>query len=233
MTLEHWGKILPAWQSQFADKFVGCEGNIIFTGRGGNTYDMEEDQNGKKQFVKSGVKMKMAGETPFEPDLNIWMSMEQDLKEDGTLEVYREAMIMKDRSNTIDGKVFKNPTYKAFAPFMDFLLAAKIGKVSKATDTSNYAPKEDDYDDRKRKREILVEKIKAEFDKRQFGTSKEDKAAKLAIFQKTLGTTSGTELEGYNLDKLSTCYEAVLNFFVGFDQTEAQERYDYITNYTI
>ncbi len=43
----------------------------------------EVDDHGKVihkgQFVKSGIKMKIAGETPYETDLNVWMQLEKDL----------------------------------------------------------------------------------------------------------------------------------------------------------
>ncbi len=101
LTLQDWGKLLPEWQKTFSDKYVELEGSFIFTGRGGFTYDMEEDENNKKQFVKSGVKVKLAGETPYEPDLNIWMETKQEIEE-GTLNQWREAQIMKDRSDLIE-----------------------------------------------------------------------------------------------------------------------------------
>src|SRR5690606_11426061 len=102
MELSDWGKILPAWQETFADRFVSAEGSIVFTGRGGFTYEKEEDETDERtgkvkkgQFVKSGVKMKVAGETPFEPDLNLWMERQEEITSDG-LKVWREAHIMKD-----------------------------------------------------------------------------------------------------------------------------------------
>jgi hypothetical protein len=119
MELQDWGKLLPKWQETFSDVFVQAQGSIVFTGRGGFSYEKEEDtvdERGKVkkgQFVKSGVKMKLAGETPFEPDLNIWMEQKQEIDGDGTLRTWRESQIMKDRSGLLDGKVFKNPTYTA------------------------------------------------------------------------------------------------------------------------
>src|ERR1700758_1517082 len=96
MELQDWGKILPAWQEEFSDRFVGAHGSIVFTGRGGHSYEKEEDHVDdtgrvkKGQFVKSGVKMKLAGETPFEPDLNVWMEQQQEVSSSG-IKVWREA----------------------------------------------------------------------------------------------------------------------------------------------
>jgi len=205
MTLQDWGKILPAWQEQFADIFVNTVGNIVFTGRGGYTYDMEEnEETKKKEFVKSGVKMKMAGETPFEPDLNIWMDIQQEMSDEGRPVIWREALIMKDRSGLIDGMTFKNPTFKDFEPVIDYLLNVEKGAMAKASDTSNIAPSENyDQQNRRDKREIELEKIKAEMTKAGIGSaSKEDKQLLIAIMERFFGTSSWAEVEKTQLEKL-------------------------------
>lgn len=205
MTLQDWGKILPAWQGEFSDRFVDVEGTIIFTGRGGFSYEKEEDEKDeatgkvkKGQFVKSGVKMKMAGETPFEPDLNVWMEQEQEVKEGGKLTVWRSAQILKDRSGLLDGKTFKNPTYKEFKPFVKFLIGLPLGEMAGASNESNLAPSEN-YEawDRKQQREIQMEKISGLFDKYGFSGSlaKEQKQLKAEIIEKIFGTLSMTEIE--------------------------------------
>jgi len=219
MTLQDWGKILPSWQEDFADEFVNLTGNCIFTGRGGYTYDMEEDENKKKQFVKSGVKMKMAGETPFEPDINIWMEISQEIGKTGHPVIWREGLVMKDRSGIIDGKTFKNPTFKDFEPVVDFLLTVKKGKVAKETDTTNISPHES-YDGRRKEKEILLEKIKSEFDKRQFSTGKEDKQMKIMIIEKIFKSTAIAEIETYSIEKLTRCLGNLSKLMSDFDQSE-------------
>ena len=220
MTLQDWGKILPDWQEKFADKFVSVEGNIIFTGRGGYTYDMEEnEETKKKEFVKSGVKMKMAGETPFETDLNIWMEIAQEITHEGRPKIWREALVMKDRSGTIDGNTIINPTFKDFEPVMNFLIGIKKGDIAKASDTTNLAASEE-YDNRRKQREILNEKIKAEFDKRGFGTTKEDKQLKALMSEIAFGTTSSTEFESMSVSRMELGYTRILELFTTYDQSE-------------
>lgn len=213
MTLQDWGKILPAWQEEFSDRFVSIDGSIVFTGRGGFTYEKEEDEKDeqgrvkkKGQFVKSGVKMKMAGETPFEPDLNIWMEQEQELQGDGKIKIWREAQILKDRSDTIDGKVFKNPTYEDFKPVIKFLQGLPVGEIAGESNPTNLAPAENwEAYERKQQRIIEMEKISALFDKHGYsGTlSKEQKAIKALTIEKIFGTTSITEIERMDPTKLS------------------------------
>jgi len=204
MTLQDWGKILPAWQEEFSDRFVNIDGNCVFTGRGGYTYEMEQnEETKKKEFVKSGVKMKMAGETPFEPDINIWMDFNQEIVDDKPV-IWREALIMKDRSGLIDGKTFKNPTYKDFQPVVKYLIDVPKGNVAGSTNKENIAPKENytAYENRE-KREIEMEKIKNIFDKEGFSSGKEDKMYKVKITEKIFGTSSTIEIEKLKAEELS------------------------------
>lgn len=217
MTLQDWGKILPAWQEEFSDRFVSIDGSIVFTGRGGFTYEKEEDEKDeqgrvkkKGQFVKSGVKMKMAGETPFEPDLNIWMEQEQELLPDGKLKIWREAQILKDRSDTIDGKVFKNPTYKDLSPVINFLKGLPVGSVAGESNGTNLAPAENwEAYERRQQRTIEMEKVSSLFDKHGYsGTlGKEQKAIKALAIEKIFGTTSLTEIEKMDPTKLAELRE--------------------------
>lgn len=207
MELQDWGKILPAWQETFADRFVAAEGSIVFTGRGGFSYEKEEDEvdertgkTKKGQFVKSGVKMKVAGETPFEPDLNLWMEQHQEMGPNG-LETWREAQVMKDRSGIIDGKTFRNPTYEAFRPFVRYLVDVPTGKVNGESNGDSLAPSEnfENYD-RKRKKEIALEEIKEEIVKLHPTQGADDKAAKMALIEELFGTRSWTAVENKPLE---------------------------------
>jgi hypothetical protein len=224
MTLQDWGKILPAWQEEFSDRYVDLKGSCVFTGRGGYQYEKEEDEQRpdgtikKGQFVKSGVKMKMAGETPFEPDLNIWMQFEQSVDSEGKVSSWVEAQILKDRSDTISWKTFQNPTYDNFKPVIDYLLNVPVGKVSKTTDTKNLAPSEDfaKYEQRQQKT-IEIEKIHGSFDAQGFSPqSKDDKALKAIIIKKFFGTISMTEIETMELGILRTTRQQLEVFFNQF-----------------
>jgi hypothetical protein len=121
LEFQDWGKIKPLWKEQYSDRLVMSRCHIIFTGREGYTYEWEVI-DGKKELVTTGVKMNVEKETPYEPDVSIRMErFEKILGE--KKEIWREATIMKDRADIIDGKVFKNPTYENFAPVIDILLS--------------------------------------------------------------------------------------------------------------
>jgi len=235
MTLQDWGKILPAWQEQFADVFVNTVGNVVFTGRGGYTYDMEEnEETKKKEFVKSGVKMKMAGETPFEPDLNIWMEINQEMV-DGKPKLSRIGLIMKDRSGLIDGKEFVNPTFKDFEPVIDYLLNVKKGAMAKTSDNTNIAPSENyESQNRKDRKEIELEKITNAMIKSGLGTSADDKKLKIAILEKFFGSNSWAEIEKMAVEKLSVGREKIEEMFASWALlTDFQSRMDFVTKFQL
>lgn len=223
MGLDDWGKVLPKWQETFSDVFVAAQGSIVFTGRGGFSYEKEEDQKDesgrvvkKGQYVKSGVKMKMSGETPFEPDLNVWMEQQQEIGPEG-LEIWREAQIMKDRTGLIDGKTFKNPTYEAFRPFIGYLMNVPTGTVAGETSNRNLAPAENfESFDRRQKIEIALDEIKEEMLKHHgHGMDAGTKAAK-AVTLETItksvfegGTRSWERLASFRLDDILRVRDAL------------------------
>lgn len=209
MELSDWGKVLPSWQETFADRFVAAEGSIVFTGRGGFSYEKEEDEVDERtgkvkkgQFVKSGVKMKVAGETPFEPDLNLWMEQHQEMGANG-LEVWREAQVMKDRSGLIDGKTFRNPTYEMLRPFVRYLVDVPTGAVAGETNGDSLAPSENfESFDRKRKKEIALEEVREEFVRLHPSQSADDKSARAALMEELFGTRSWTAVENKPLEAI-------------------------------
>lgn len=233
MTLQDWGKILPSWQEMFSDKFVDLNGNCGFTGRGGFTYDMEEDDNGKKAFAKSGVKMKLAGETPFEPDINIWMELHQEMKNGKTL-VWREAQIMKDRSGMIDGMTFKNPKYKDFQPVVKYLIDVPIGEVAGETSTRNLAPAENfEYLRNRDEKEKLFSEIKGVFDLYGFGgnAGKEAKQQKTAMINKVFGTVAFERIQSMDNQILADGMDILKEMFLELENIEQSEALEFIKNY--
>jgi len=237
MSLEHWGKILPAWQETFSDRFVEAQGNIVFTGRGGFTYDMEEqekeDGSTKKQFIKSGVKMKLAGETPFEPDINVWMQLAQKIIK-GKMVQSREAQILKDRSSLIDGKTFINPKYENFRPVVKFLMEVPVGDVAGPGSGHNLAPSEDHrWVQRKQEREIEVEKIQGAFQLAALGTSKEDKQIRNEILQKFVGTLSSKELEKMASEQLRIARINIERLLKDWAKIATPDRLPYVRNFKL
>lgn len=125
LSFEDWGILKPKWRKEFSDPFVRDPYHTIMTGRVGFEYEDEKDENGKRQIVKAGIKMKMEGDTAYEPDMLVLMEREERLLGEKK-EIWREATIVKDRSTMIDGKTFKNPTFKDFLPAIQRMMEKAV-----------------------------------------------------------------------------------------------------------
>ncbi|MFZ1290781.1 MAG: AAA family ATPase [Melioribacteraceae bacterium] len=239
MTLQDWGKILPLWNEEFSEKFVQSEGNIVFTGRGGFEYEKEEDEkdeNGvvtqKGSFVKSGFKMKIAGETPYETDLNVWMNSNDIYNKEGkpTKEIF--GYVLKDRSDSINGKILSFPTFKDFKPVINFIQGLPTGEVAAETN-KNSIPSDREYYERDLKRKIEIEKIEAVFELNGLGSprGKEDIMIKTNIIKKIFGTTSKTEIEKMPYNDLSFKREDLENFFKELKEAQPENIIEFINNH--
>lgn len=242
MSLMDWGKLLPAWQEEFSDVFVEAEGNIVFTGRGGFEYEKEEDQKDeagniteKGSFVKSGVKMKIAGETPYETDLNIWMQLEKELKNDKPVQT-NVAYVLKDRSDTINAKSFSMPKYRNFKPVIRFIQGLEVGEIAGESTHDNLTPGDDlDYWQRKQEQKIALEKIEAVFDENGFGDarSKADKQLKAVIIKKVFGTTSKTEIEKMKASQLTYLKESLEQLFIDLKDNQPENPIEFLEAYNL
>jgi len=238
MTMHDWGNVIPEWQKVFADRFVQIEGNCVFTGRGGHKYELQEfeDETGKKkkEFVQTGVKMKMAGETSFEPDLNVWMDQIQELDEKGKVKkVYRDAFIMKDRANLIDGKTFRNPTFEDFKPVIEYLMNIPIGKVEKESSTKSHAPSEDtSYLKEKKNIEIELENIKNVFTLQQMGKTAKENEWRVRIMKKFFNTASWTQLQEMTYEHIRNGRIELELFFKSWTGSN-EDKDEYLNEYKI
>lgn len=220
LQFEDWGVLKPKWKREFSEPFVRDRYHALFCGRAGFEYSDEKDENGKRQIYKSGIKMKVEGETAYEPDMLVLMERFENLL-DEQKEVYRQATVIKDRSTLLDGKVIRNPTYADFAPAIDYLLDEAVEKSTSAETPNDYDNDEERRDYVKR-RDIALETIEATMVKHGYaGTSAAAKLHKVAALEKAFGTASWTAIKGLNPDKLIDGI-AVLNEYAREHQTTAE-----------
>lgn len=200
-----WAFLKKHWRV-FTDAYVNSPLSIIMCGRAGFEYDFFTNDAGKRELEKTGVKMKAETETGYEPSLLVLMEMEQHMNGDSVRTVSRNATIIKDRSNTIDGKTFTNPTFKDFLPHIEFLkLAGEHSGVDRERDNSAFFAedgKEFEAVRRKREREACLEEIGEVIKKHHSGQAKEDKEARGDLLEKFFGTRAWSRIEGMKLDDL-------------------------------
>ena len=163
LQFQDWGVLKPMWKAEFSDPLVSDPYHIIMCGRAGYEYENEINQDtGKREIYKSGVKMKVEGETAYEPDILVLMErFEEVLGKDKS--VWREATVVKDRSTLIDGKTFKNPEYRHFAPAIEEMLNNPTENTSsKEMDSSGLFKTEEDKQEYIRMKKITLEEIEGQ-----------------------------------------------------------------------
>jgi hypothetical protein len=177
LEFQDWGIIKPKWKEEFSNPFVLAKCHIIFTGRAGYEYTDEKNEDGKREIFKSGIKMKAETETAFEPDILVLMQKKSDLISEDK-KVWREAMIVKDRTNQIDGKTFRNPSFEEFYPAIKVLLDGTLRELHGVQIPDTFYEFENKFSEIGKEREILIAEIEGCFELMGLGTSKEDKQVK-------------------------------------------------------
>lgn len=156
LQFQDWKVIKGEWQV-YTDRFVNSHVHIIVCGRAGYDYDYDWNEDGSKDLVKTGTKMKAESEFGFEPSLVIEMeSISQSevelrgLKQRSQKQAFKPkvgskrvhiAHVLKDRTNTINGQTFtytggidEDQIISDFCPHLD---ALNIGGKHLGVDTSS------------------------------------------------------------------------------------------------
>jgi hypothetical protein len=212
LSLPDWGILKGQWKT-FTDLFLNSKIHIIMCGRAGATYETVENEDTQKQeMIKSGTKMKAEGETGYEPDFLIEMER-IDTKD----RIINRAWVIKDRSDTMNGKSFDQPTAKSFKPFYDFI---KIGGVhngiSDASSADLFEKPDWSYEEIKKRKEIAIETIQeslilAGLD----GRSQEVQKARTEKLIKFFGTSTQTGIQNLKVTDLE---DGLLNLKIDLGQ---------------
>lgn len=194
LEFQDWAWLKKEWRA-FTDLFVNSACHIILCGRAGFEYDFFENQAGKKELIKTNVKMKAEGETGYEPSLLIQMEKHRDLDKN---KVWRTAFIIKDRSTLIDGKVFKNPTFEDFLPHINFLnlCGDHVGFDATRDNASLFTPDGSSrWEWEKKQKDIALDEIKEILIKHYPGATSDAKKSKTDLLDEAFGTRSWEKIE--------------------------------------
>lgn len=194
LEFQDWGKIKAKW-SGWPDRYLNSPLHVIVCGRAGYEYDMQEDERGKKELVKTGIKMKTEGEFGFEPSLLVEMAREWTSTDPP--EMVARATVIGDRFDLLNGKTCDNPTFEFFRPFIQLLKPAEHSMVDTSIKTSFGLDetKSDDWKREKDRREIVAEKILSAFTEAGIaGQSSDDKLARVEAMKKYWKSTSWKEI---------------------------------------
>lgn len=212
LQFQDWAAIKEQW-AHWTTFYLNSPLHIIICGRAGYEYDFEEEEDGTKNLVKTGIKMKTEGEFGFEPSLLVEMQRSQDLS--GVHRICRTAVVLGDRFGVIDGKTADFPSlgdHKAelaaverfFAPHLELLVPGAHAPVDTETRTEmDIEAGEDRAAIERRRRVILCEEIQGEILKIWPGQTAAEKKAKAAAIEKHFGTMSWTAVEAMSVQQLT------------------------------
>lgn len=216
---QDWAWLKSEWR-RFTDRLVNSPCHTILCGRAGFEYDFFERDDGKRELTKTGVKMKAENETGYEPSMLVLMEKHRDLD---TGKVWRTGSVLKDRTDTIDGMTFTDPTFENFLPHIKML---NLGGDQMGVDTDRKSDElfTDDgtptWQHEKKQRTILCEEIKGELLKHFPSTSAADKKAKGDMLEQFFGTLSWTAVENMHSDELKPRLKE-LKQFLSHDPAES------------
>lgn len=206
LQFEDWSYLKTEWR-KFTDLFVNSGLHVIVAGRAGYEYDYAVDQeSGRKNLEKTGIKMKAEGEMGYEPSLLVLMSRDMDM---ATKTDRHVANIIKDRSTLLDGKEFSEPTFESFLPHIECLNLGGRQLGVDTTRTSMSAIPADVRDTRRKQVEIVLEQIENLLVFFHPSTSGNDRKAKIALLESHFGTTSWKAVETMPLERLRQSYNAL------------------------
>jgi hypothetical protein len=225
LEFQDWGVIKPTWKTEFSDVFVRDPYHIIMTGRAGYEYENEiNKETGKREIYKSGIKMKVEGETAYEPDLLVLMERMQEMEGGSIKKVTRQGIVIKDRSTVIDGKVFENPEFKDFAPAIDVMLEApeKLETTAERDAGTLFRTEEEKYEWKQMKKRWL-EEIENYLVSVWPGQSADQKKLKIDAIKYAFDTMSWTVVESLRPEALEAGFKRVQDFVQKHIQIQAAE----------
>lgn len=211
LEFQDWNTLKGRWH-QWTDFYLNSKLHIIISGRAGFEWEFVENEEGKQELRKTGIKMKTEGEFGFEPSLLV--ELERLQLREGQKRIIREATVLGDRFAAIDGATTKfldlregtgppphekhmEAVWAFFKPHVELLKAGAHVEVD--TKTASGFEFDSDADDAsrawKRSRDIVLEEIKGELVKEYPGTAAKNQSAKAKILERAFGTTSWTKVE--------------------------------------
>jgi hypothetical protein len=223
LEFQDWARIKPEWKAKFAEPFVRSHFHIIMTGRAGYEYEDYKDERGKRQIAKSGIKMKMEGESAHEPDMVILMERQEELLEKQK-KIWRTATILKDRADLIDSQTFINPKFDVFQPSIAQLLDnVSTLEAPPAADDKRLIQTEEDKRAWLKRRDIALEEIEGLLVKAFPGSTGPAKAAKGDCLEHGFGTRSWTKIESLPSELLEQTIP-ILKRWLEAKQREARDQ---------
>lgn len=197
--MDDWQVLKKEWGA-FTDLYLNCKLHMIVCGRSQDVWEDRTNEKGKIEKSVVGTKMATEKNLAYEPSLLIEMEKVSE-RETGFL--IPRAWVLGDRFSKLDGKCFDKPTFETFLPHIQMLNLGgeHVGIDTERSSEALFVP--DSPDSRYeygRKKDIAVENLHNEIDRRWSGQSVEQKNARLDVLNALFGTASKTAVENLPLN---------------------------------
>ena len=224
LEFQDWGQIKLRW-SRWAEFYVNAPFSLAICGRAGWEYEMQtNEETGRKELNKTGIKMKTEGEFGFEPSLLVEMEAEQTLDQGSTVpKITRRATVLKDRFMVLDGRSVAFPSTedvgkaylavkKFFSPHLSLLVPGSSPTVDTTTQTPFEMTEEGEAaaQARHRERDGLIEEIQNDLVLAHPDRTEAGKAAKIAALRGAFGTGAWAVVEKMSVPELRAGREKLL-----------------------
>ena len=212
LEFQDWAWLKAQW-AKFTTEFINSQCHIIMCGRAGYEYDFKEQESGKTELVKTGVKMKAETEAGFEPSILVLMERVHSMSQGGDrdITITRTAQVLKDRACEIDGMTFTNPKFKDFLPHIKELnLGGTHVGVDDSQTSLNIVPDDDkSWVREKNRRDIVLEEIQQHIILLYPSSSAADKKGKADFLQDWFDTRSWKRVSTMSSGVLGEKYKAM------------------------
>lgn len=190
LELPDWNVIKPKWGA-FTAAFLNARCHIVLCGRGASVYEFidRDDDSGKKDMVTSGTRMAAEKGLGYEPSLLIEMDAKQSTAVGKKKSIVRIATILKDRSDTLDGQRFEDPTFESFLPHIEHLnIGGRYEGFDESRTSQDLFPTEGAGNDAySARRKVALDDTKDLLLKHIPGQTVTDKQRKTDLFRKHFG----------------------------------------------
>jgi len=216
MKFQDWQPVKHDWREMFATPFVNSKCHIVSCGRLQQLFEDMFDEEGNRDIVQVGSRMRAEKEFGYEASLEVEMeSMRvgvdelraaKDKKERAGLSIRSDMMIqatvLKDRSEMLNGQVFQFPTFEDFLPHVQWLNLGGEHLGVDATTSEALFSTGNSHAQRKRKKEIALDELKEEFSRAFPGRDKETNILKSDVANEIFGTRSWEAVQDMKLEEI-------------------------------
>jgi hypothetical protein len=219
LSFPDWAYLKEEW-SKFTDLFLTSKTHIFLCGRSKYEYEHFEDEDGKKEITKVGTAMKAEVDFTYEPSLLLELKrirpndegyikehgVEKDVQKKKTVNTrwLHFAEVLKDRTDTINGRTLLYPTFDdILAHFKALSMGGEHSPLDIERNSTEHFKPEYNGPDSKTQATIMLEEIEGEMITIcGAGRSNESQKMKLELLRSVFGTGSWTQVTTLSLDAL-------------------------------